>query len=463
MASQNALFDGLRWSRGNAGSLPRWTVEPRIDAIQKTVESLRPNSKVEVTFLAEGCFNKVYNTKVDDEELIMRVSLPVDPHYKVNSEVATMNWVRQTTDIPLPVVLAYDSSQNNNIGFEWILMTKMPGKPLAKMWASLSPIQKSRLVKNIAGYFACLFQHQLRGIGNIHRTPIGAENATSSEQTTPLCHSSKLGETDSSDTPEDKSTTNPVPDVDRIVSMNFIWSSKVHRDVNRGPFHSAHDWIQALLDLNEHACWTTLANAPNSFLEEYDEDEIYRATKAQEAIQMLRPLIPEIFPPRDPSDDPEPSVMLHKDLHWCNILLNDDGEISAILDWEFVSAVPLWRACNHPLLLQCPEYYDQPSVEDYAQDEDGKVEELYWVHLARYESTLLRKIFLEEMEKLEPKWVEIHNSTQLQREFLYAMIDCQPDRYVDEIGEWVEKLTKEREGGSVGISSDMVDEQREAS
>jgi hypothetical protein len=38
---------------------------------------------------------RLVSVSIDDEPFIMRVSLPVDPRYKVMSEVVTMDWVRQ--------------------------------------------------------------------------------------------------------------------------------------------------------------------------------------------------------------------------------------------------------------------------------------------------------------------------------------------------------------------------------
>ena len=53
---------------------------------------------------------------------IMRVAIPVEPFFKTESEVATMDYVRKHTSLPVPRVLAYDSSTSNQVGFEWIVM-----------------------------------------------------------------------------------------------------------------------------------------------------------------------------------------------------------------------------------------------------------------------------------------------------------------------------------------------------
>jgi aminoglycoside phosphotransferase (APT) family kinase protein len=82
----------------------------------------------------------------------MRITLPVDPSNKTNSEVATNNFVRQNTDIPVPKIFAFDDSRDNELGFEWILMEMLPGATLERKWRKLSKDAKRDLVKQVAKY-----------------------------------------------------------------------------------------------------------------------------------------------------------------------------------------------------------------------------------------------------------------------------------------------------------------------
>ncbi|CAI7617968.1 unnamed protein product [Penicillium glandicola] len=157
--SRESQFHGLAWEQKLFGSEPRWTLEPDIVAIKQTIQSLRPSSTVEVVFLVQGAFNKIYNVSIDDEPFIMRIALPVDPCYKVVSEVATMDWVRRITSLPIPRVITYQASRDNLIGFEWMLMTKMPGRPVRDILQSLSFDVKARLVRELAVSSARLFQN----------------------------------------------------------------------------------------------------------------------------------------------------------------------------------------------------------------------------------------------------------------------------------------------------------------
>ena len=49
----------------------------------------------------------------------MRVSLPVDPYFKTAGEVATLQFVKKNTSIPVPQIIPLDSSADNELmGFD---------------------------------------------------------------------------------------------------------------------------------------------------------------------------------------------------------------------------------------------------------------------------------------------------------------------------------------------------------
>lgn len=47
------------------------------------------------------------------------------PRIKTESEVATMEFVRKNTNVPVPIVYHHDSSPFNRLGGEYILMSKV--------------------------------------------------------------------------------------------------------------------------------------------------------------------------------------------------------------------------------------------------------------------------------------------------------------------------------------------------
>jgi aminoglycoside phosphotransferase (APT) family kinase protein len=84
----------------------------------------------------------------------MRVSLPVDPHVKVESEAATIKLVEQHTDIPVPSIIGFDSFNENDLGYEWILMKSMKGQILETAWKTMAWQEKGELVRKVAHYLA---------------------------------------------------------------------------------------------------------------------------------------------------------------------------------------------------------------------------------------------------------------------------------------------------------------------
>jgi hypothetical protein len=88
------------------GLEPRWSVEPDIETIKQTTQSIRPSSTAEAAFFEQGAFNKLYDVRINEETLIMRVSLPVDSWYKSMSKVAAVDWVHSTTNLPVPRIVA---------------------------------------------------------------------------------------------------------------------------------------------------------------------------------------------------------------------------------------------------------------------------------------------------------------------------------------------------------------------
>ncbi|KAJ5855147.1 hypothetical protein N7534_007690 [Penicillium rubens] len=427
---------GLAWVQRTFNLEPQWTVEPDPQAIERTIQSLLPSSTVQVTFLAEGALNKIYDVKIDNEVFVMRVSLSVDPYYKTMSEVSTVEWISRTTNIPVPRVITYQSSRENPIGFEWILMTRMPGRPLKELWRSLSFSAKTSLVGEFAAYSSCLFRNQFQGIGNLYGTASIPNDSGLSEATWP---GGNPAYSNNSPRSEKEYLPTGLPELGRIVSMHFFWGSHILQDVHRGPFTSSSDWITSRLSLSEKDCQSILDNLPSSDLESDDEADADDATRTLEIIGKLKPLLPSFFPPN--GDNPEPSVLVHDDLSRRNILVYDNGELAAILDWECVSALPLWNACYYPAFLEGRPRRLGPDLRRYKPEANGEPSDLYWEHLWEYEVTLLRDVFIDKMKSLEPGWVEVFHKSQHQRDFDLAVQNCDNEFVARHIRAWMNDIT----------------------
>ncbi|ESZ94202.1 hypothetical protein SBOR_5428 [Sclerotinia borealis F-4128] len=348
--------DGLEWVGEMFGLEPRWTTEPdivKIELIARKHLKFDVNSLCRVTFYAEGAFNKLYKLKTADADacFLIRVTLPVDPFNKTNSEVATINFIRQNTDIPVSRILAFDDSSENELGSRSGARNPPPSTSIASD------------DNDIAG-------EALQG--SIPALPV-------------------LGQ---------------------MVSLVFFWGDHIAQDIPRGPFAHSSDWILARLNL-------VLTDQEKILNTSKDEDDIEDAQNSKTLAERLLKLLPSILPANQ--DILEQSVLFHDDLSMQNILVDDDGNITGIIDWECVSALPLWRSCSLPELFRSRERTQKPERDQYAPDSPSSspidsdldsdfdnegINSLYWEYLLEYELTQLRSLFLHEMHVVAPEWTQ---------------------------------------------------------
>ena len=265
--------------------------------------------EVTVKFLAEGAFNKAYtiNTKTTSDatvkSYIFRATLPVEPGDKVRNEVATLDYVKQWTKIPVPAVIAYDSSSENDLGFEWILMEKIPGVPLQDIWRRLSDSSKEAITREIASYVL-----QIRENCDFHE--IGG-----------IYHDSDA-----------EFTVGPI-----VAQSMFMNGRRQLIPRHRGPYDHYSDYARALVDVqiaDVHFLKTMPSNDPN-----FDEDLLEDGPDILHAMEGLLSLIPTIFPRNEKNDEPLCTTLLHPDLSLDNIMVDPNTlKVTGIIDWECTNA-----------------------------------------------------------------------------------------------------------------------------
>ncbi|KAF4445756.1 hypothetical protein F53441_10505 [Fusarium austroafricanum] len=386
---------------------PRSAFHPDLEKMKTTLRSIFQIDSIQVKEFAAGCFNKLYEVQIDDRPpLLLRIALPVDPERKTLSEVATIKWASMLTEIPIPRVIHFDASRTSDIGHEWILMSKLDGIRLEDAWNYLSLPQKTDTVRQVASFISSLLRVQLSGIGNIY--------------------------------PPVSSCTTPIPGP--LVNVRFFYGP-TKADIPRGPFRKSGDWIAARLAAIERDSNLTLEKYTVSDLLDKEVQDAFRTLKT---VKKLRPLVDRIFP--GDGYDEETTVLYHDDLHENNILVDGTGKVTGIVDWECVSVVPLWKAFSIPQFLDKRPRYEKP-------DEKNGADDVYYTELREYETTCLRKVFLEEMQRLEPKWMDVYNATQLQRDFDEAVNGCDDPKYGNHIITWADAVDA---GGEVPKMWDLV-------
>jgi hypothetical protein len=69
---------------------------------------------------------QAYSVTLSDGRIVIaRVARRFMPRRKTESEVATMEYIRTHTSIPVPDVYFYDSNPYNRLGGEYIIMSKV--------------------------------------------------------------------------------------------------------------------------------------------------------------------------------------------------------------------------------------------------------------------------------------------------------------------------------------------------
>jgi len=475
-----------RYSRWEDESRPVWLVEPNIqhlkEAVMPCLQRVFPESQdFQVEYLTQGGFNKIYTATTvglaEDKKhtLIIRLALPTNPYHKVESDVATMELVRCSTNIPVPTIYAYDSSGSNKLGLEWMLMEKVDGRELHRVWFDWDYDEKLRLSETVALWTSQLLQITSDNIGSVYMRSVGEEEEFY---------------------------------VGRSVHCLFSGDRRLWYDIPRGPFDNLEEFFSArlaffirdTLDYLE----TVLQEGPKSVakrnglpspprsassMDQDSEDPNHRPQTAEEALyeqadrddaeyynwqeltaedlqqrisrmEALRQALPKLCE-RAAEEMPQLSTALtHPDISISNIFIDDCGKPTALIDWEHVQLGPL--ACMQVL----PNFFEGPETEDLPahpeEDEEAwsrllargwtqeEVDEQkangrrgYQEKLDEYHCTTLRQEFKKQLTRFAPTlspsaWPD-HPS------FLREMKDYLNDLEAEDCPDWVRRCINNEE------------------
>lgn len=400
---------GLGWEPSIWGADPVWTIEPSQDIIQKLAVQhlgLTTDEQCVVTFFDEGAFNKLYSIKCHEGDYIFRVALPVAPKIKTLSEIATVSFIQAKTTIPVPKILAYDANLNNELGFEWILMEKVKGRPLHAVWHEISWLKKGLLIQKIADYMAQLSRLTFPTIGSLFSCQLSShEDSKNGKQ------AFVIGDT---------------------VVLSFIVEDRIFLNAHRGPFHNSFGYLRAHLHHLQQDI-IKLEQIQNLG----DSEAEYLCQGMREIYSRIDTVLPKLFPPHLTT---ETTSLRHSDLSFNNILVDSTGDLVAIVDWECVAAVPAWEACDIPRFLNWVHREEPPEPLTREQQEDPGYVEGYEEDLLHYESVQLKAFFLEEMQRIAPEWMETYNRETTRREILLAIDSADNDIRWSWVKAWLDVL-----------------------
>ncbi|KAI0781792.1 kinase-like domain-containing protein [Abortiporus biennis] len=348
------------------------------EAVQRIASSVVNGDCNVFTKFAEGAFNKLYRLGFDNgRELIFRVPFPIagPSHLVTASEVATMEFMRETLGAPVPRVLAWSSNiKANPVGSEFILMEKVPGESFALQWTTICREKADQFSINLMDRF-CELQARCADlafsqIGSLYfkedvdeelqDRPLFADSVIMDGRLLKASHKYRIGPVASrlwwrGESARMKLDRGPWPDVSMyfraaILSAIAFLKSPYSADVafRRPPFHSVDEHLKLLED----------------------------------CLQIVPYLIP-------PAEFCTPTIW-HPDVTDQNIMTGPNFEFTGFIDWQHSIIAPYFQ--QHTSIPDAFIYTDGvlpiptqgfPSLPSNFEEQDAKTQALYRYHMRR--------------------------------------------------------------------------------
>ncbi|MCJ1431342.1 hypothetical protein MMC27_000693 [Xylographa pallens] len=436
---------------------PYWIIDPDLQLIKDTIKPamslLELNTDdLSVSWLAEGGWHKVYTVTTsctitgERKTFVLRLALPVYPYYKVESDVATTELVRHFTTIPVPLIYCYDSSSDNPLGLEWMLMEKVEASALRKVWFDLDNKLHIAITRQLAGWADELSRIQSNLVGSIYMR----------------CTDTEL-----------QFFIGPPTMIEFYRRRRLLYS------VNRGPFDSFSDYYDAVLDLHIQELQDEATH--HIELDTASEKEVtdtWRSTCDQKVFtreqadtldlldlagfggfhedmietvlpicKALREALPQIQLPL------LSTMLMHDDISLENVLTDDNGTVKTLLDWEAAVLRPTHAVRNFISLLNSEDrdsYYNWTSYnprrkylmgggEDDYTDPNGSIWNSSMEEIEEIIQTRLRPYYKAELGGLQsPLLATFAFAGESDLEQLdYRVFD--PVDYQDDMQEWLNK------------------------
>ncbi|MCJ1371958.1 hypothetical protein MMC20_003178 [Loxospora ochrophaea] len=248
------------------------------------------------------------NSTSTHTDLVLRVSGHHLPQIKTENEIGVMSWVSKNTTIPIPEVIAYDTSVDNPISHEYTLLSWVEGVTLSDVYHSLDDRQINKIIDQLIDFLSQLHAHEWHSIGGLNINNEGniIVGQVLEESFWQVPDIQKLW-----------------PEGETVATLNI-----------EGPYPTYFEYTSAQIRKYMHLI------------------------QIHEKLAFMRDIIPrlEAFLTALPKHSDELNNvklrLAHKDLHFANMLYDVSSDrITAILDWEFSSVVPFPKWNPHKSFL----------------------------------------------------------------------------------------------------------------
>lgn len=355
---------------------------------------------------------------------------------------------------PVPNVIAYDESDDNELGRSWIAREYIPGAKLYDRWGALSMEQKQSITRDLARYLAQLYRIRFDKIGSLvydvrDDTPSPAFTLTDWRPLLVLwcwfwswlSWSWSAGVNSVTLTPPTRRRSTSFPSRNNKIAVGKD-PSITYPDLQKGPFTNARDWFSSRLQQNIRNN-LTLAEDDVNWADEC-------STIISESIRWT-----EYLRQRPSVAHRERSTTICHFIRDSSIVISDDGELAGLVNWDNLSVCPLWVATAIPDALLTNDNETSMTFEEFTESQSTQFSpaehvmileayaksiahlvstgsdldnparyphypyrianhiQLHFRKLEMYEKTRLRDLFLTTMSTLAPDWVTVHSRRKM--------------------------------------------------
>jgi hypothetical protein len=123
---------------------------------------------IDITTLRRGGFHEIRVLHFEDGwSCIARFTRDYEMLCKTESELATIEYVRKHTSIPVPQIYFVNHNENHVVGAPFVLMERLEGQPLCKIWTGLTLEHKKSVIGQLAHVLGQLAELKFDSIGSL--------------------------------------------------------------------------------------------------------------------------------------------------------------------------------------------------------------------------------------------------------------------------------------------------------
>ncbi|MBE3047195.1 phosphotransferase [Candidatus Bathyarchaeota archaeon] len=348
MRERNTWIDwdtpGRRTSQGQRNDTRSWKRVPNVDDARVILDDVMaqghlPKSDyadIDITPFAHGYSNVLFLVHCKDwdfQTTLLRIAMPYDPWYQTESEVASMMKAAQA-GLPVPACIMFDSSGENELGLEWMLLEKIDARSLEAVYT-----------KELCGNQPHIFDP--KGTAG-HRVLQEVATYSRTLESTPFQHIGSLY----FNWERTRFHIGPIVDEDFLAEDTYP-----HSEGLRGPYHSVEEYLNCLAEVKSKAALDYIFENRN--IRGPDKP---RRKLAGEFLGLVNNVtsglvtaLNKVYHAQAPRGDGpfhgSWAYFQHEDLHVGNILVGDnpgdESMVKGIVDWGGCRVMPHFMRKSH--------------------------------------------------------------------------------------------------------------------